>query len=877
MMVERYSHGNVQEELTGGKVPEKLHIKFQNLFETPVFKTEVNKYFHEIFPNLFEKYKLVPAKGGTEFEEYADMSYPMHILNGILPAMLYLEKKLLENEYTSEWVKKEDPDVIMLIKCTLVGITLHDINKIVGKSNLKESLYSLNEVLSNLNLKLSDEEANIVKYLVVGTEDRTRYTIPDVELPKRRNLERVIKDYLLPAVHLADSISVPPPESLSDLFRLLQEKILKYFPDVHAFYFNDSPYEVLSRYLQFRLLKKIEGKIILISPKGFLWIGKPLAIEDVERMLLDLEKEYKKLLQEKLEDFITCDWQKAQLDIFRYVHPTKDFIKDELIPTLLEKKRNDILFRGLPRDNIKKEHAKKEIEKLEADGKIDVMVILKLLLTLSTNNAVTEKRKSEYIRKYYPEIKDVKDPVEKNVKKIIIATNQFNGNIDELYNILVELLVENYKEEKINILEVFKTVLSYAYLDNKPFFGIRTQDVGEKRNICLICGAEANIAAKEGVAFGFSARGFTNRTVVSLKNEESKICKICLAEITLRKLVFGESEDQYAVYIDASDYTIPIINAKKVAEKIENAINDIRGFSSDEIYNLYKIVYGYDFKEDSKYVLVPFLMAYTKKAKKEADFLEEFYWILSFATNTGFKVYLTYPMNPDRIRKETFISDYAFPSIKRLKWDEIRMNKLEYVKDEFEILMNLAKKINRKGWKNELTRVLNDYSTSPLSFFYYLSRLESPSGFFDKNKDKIQTVYERIGGNIMGIIEMLADKASEIEWSGDTASKQTEMFRIAIEALKIGVQRKLPKEDIIAIMAGMITKRVNFPKEKEIEELCKMIYEQLYEKVWNKKIPSKAELRYWKYAFAFEYLRKSEEKRQQQKDEKKNDSKEVKK
>ena len=904
----------------------QIKLKLQNVFETPLFMNVVKEYFQNIFPKIFDRYHITLAKGGTGFEEYSDMSYPMHILNGILPAMLYLEQKLLENEHTSELVDKEDSDIKMRIKCTLLGITFHDINKLIGKSDLIKSLEHLDKILGELRLELSDEEKSIVKYLIVGAEDRTTYTIPDIELPKRRNLDRVIKDYLLEAVHLADSISIPPEESFSHTFKLLQKKIQSYFPEVHTFYFNESPYEVLSRYLLTKLISRIEGKILLISPKGFIWIGKSLNIGEIESILHELETEYQNLLLDQLDSFLICDWQKAQLDIFRYVAPTKDFVKEKLIPVLLERKRNLILYRGLPSDEKERENIRKEIEKMEVNGKLNIMIIFKLILTLTANNDNVKKLKKEKEEKYFTiklnksiknllENKDKKgiieslgldidendlqiekeknmwkviikekyfyeikedgnlvamkinanNPVLRNVRKIIAATREFDGDEDKLYDVLVELLTENYKEETINIKEVLKAVLSYAYLGNSPIFGITIQDVGDKQNICSICGAEANIVAKEGIAFGFAPRGFTNRTVVSIKNIERKICKTCLAEVMLRKLIFSRSKDLYAVYIDACDYTTPILNAERVAEKIEEQINGIRALSND-ILNSYRIFYGYPFK-DSKNVMIPFLMAHLQTGK-EADFLRRFYELLVFAGNTGFKVYLTYAMNPDRIKRETFVLDYAPKPIKKLKWDRIRIDELQCVRKEFEILMNLAKAVSGRRWQNEFVRILNDYAASPLAFFYYLYRLDNPFGFINKNQDKIQLVYGRIGGEIMGVIEKLADKASEIEWSGYTASKQTWIIRTAIDALKTGVQRKLDKEDVIALMAGIINKKVKVPKKDAIDDFCHTVYEDLYEKTWQKKIPSKTELRYWTYGFAFEYSKKSEEKRKKKKEEK---------
>ena len=379
----------------------QIKLKLQNVFETPLFMSVVKEYFQNIFPKIFERYNTTPAKGGTGFEEYSDMSYPMHILNGILPAMLYLEQKLLENEHTSELVGKEDSDIKMLIKCTLLGITVHDINKFIGKSDLIESLEYLDKILDELRLELSDEEKNIIKYLIVSTEDRTRYTIPDIELPKRRNLDRVIKDYLLEAIHLADSISVPPEESFSYTFRMLQKKLQNYFPEVHTFYFHDSPYEVLSRYLLIKLISRIEGKILLISPKGFIWIGKSLNKDDLKNILHELETEYQNLLLDQLDNFLICDWQKAQLDIFRYVPPKKDFVKTKLIPVLLERKRDLILYRGLPSNEEERENIRKEIEKLEANGKLDIILLFKLILTLTVNNDNVRKLKKEKENKYF--------------------------------------------------------------------------------------------------------------------------------------------------------------------------------------------------------------------------------------------------------------------------------------------------------------------------------------------------------------------------------------------------------------------------------------------------------------------------------------------
>ncbi|RLI78045.1 hypothetical protein DRP05_08375, partial [Archaeoglobales archaeon] len=633
----------------------QIKLKLQNVLETSLFNNIVKEYFQNTFPKIFEKYNTTPAKGGIGFEEYSDMSYPMHILNGILPSMIYLEQKLLENENTSELVKREDSDIKMLVKCTLLGITLHDINKLVGKSSLIESLEHFDGIINELGLRLSNEEKNIIKYLIVSTEDKTRYTISDSELPRRRSLDRFIKDYLLEVVHLADGISIPPEESFSHTFYITSKKLRNYFPEVHTFYFHEAPYEVLSRYLLIKFIGQIDGKILLISPRGFIWIGKRLTSKEIEKLLNKFKNEFEKLLLDNLDKMVILTWEKTQLDIFRFFEPTEEFIKN-LIKNFIEKNEYFLLEYKLPRDETKKENIKREIEKLKEEGKIDILVLLRAVSNIKPDDKISRKIKNNLKKNWLLDAEEVK---EKELK-IIGATHRFSiEEKEKLYSEFVKMVKEEYKNSKIDIKELFRTVLAYAYLDNKPIFEIKVHDIGDKQNICSICGAETSIVAKEGVAFGFAPRGFTNRTVVSIKNTERKTCETCLAEVMLRKLIFSRSKDLYAVYIDACDYTTPILNAEGVAKKIEEQINCLRALSND-IFNSYRIVYGYPFK-DSKNVMIPFLMAHLQTGK-EADFLRRFYELLVFASNTGFKVYLTYALNPDRIKKETFVLDYALYS-----------------------------------------------------------------------------------------------------------------------------------------------------------------------------------------------------------------------
>lgn len=94
---------------------------------------------------------------------------------------------------------------------------------------------------------------------------------------------------------------------------------------------------------------------------------------------------------------------------------------------MLERKRDLILYRGLPSDETKREEIRKEIEKLENGGKLEIMLLFKLILTLTPNSNNVKRLKKEKEKKYYPEVKDITSPVLRNVRKVITAANNLMG------------------------------------------------------------------------------------------------------------------------------------------------------------------------------------------------------------------------------------------------------------------------------------------------------------------------------------------------------------------------------------------------------------------------------------------------------------------
>ena len=848
----------------------EIKIKPRKIFKTKLFQNETKLYFSKVFFKLFKKYRLKPAKGGKAFEEKVrngkirgqdlpDMSYPMHILNGIIPSLKLLENKWLNKGLINE--NSENEDIKILLRCLLIAFTFHDINKLHNEIDLKTSVEKYFEKdLKDLEIELNKEEKEIVKYLILATEERTRFTIPDDKLPTRRGLNRLIKDDLIEIIHLADSISIPM-RNYNDLLKIWRK--LRNYVDVNVFYFDEIPYEILVRFIVERLRENVDCYVI--SPRGFIYEGNLEINKDY------LIKSFENFLYRNIEKMIEVDRNKAQLDIFRFIDISEENVL-KLIEKVISNFGFEYFYKGISSDKEIREALTKEFEGFndEEKRKFAILTFLYKLTKNKSREKKVEKLTSKFSDKYFKmdneifgldrkiveKINSSKDKALKKYLHLYIAAKK-GFDEKEILADLMTLLNENYSgPEKVNLKGIINELLEYAYLNGKKIGDIKFADIGSKKNMCSLCGRETETVAIENLCFGFKPRGFTNRTVVSLSNTQKNICSVCLTEITFRKLIFGKKENIQAVYIDAYDYFVPLMeeNLTKyieiVGEKLENLMNDTKSFI--------KAVYGFNVKKEEQ--LSPFLMGFVD-ISKQIEFIRFYKKILDFVYETGFKIYLTYPFNPDKAKIETIIFDYAPKSFKKLEWDKVRIDKIEKTKNEFELLWKLAYTL-KGGSKSDniIVSLFNNYADNPMAFYFYLFKLDYPHLFAEKYN--LNLINQRIGVEKMNIIEKLADIASDIEWAKGSASSKTSMIRESLEVLKTGVKKGYGDEEIKSIMVGMLYRKYPYPSKKEkIEEFCKVIYDELFKKLWKGKLPSKKELKYWIYAFAFHYDAKSKEKK----------------
>ena len=112
-----------------------MNIQFEQraYFKTQLFNETTNKYNEIILANLIKHNKLTTAKGSSKYKKFSDMPYHIHIINGIYPALLLLEKLFEEDQV-------EDPSLEKFLKAFIMGFTLHDLNKITDEDDLQKTV-----------------------------------------------------------------------------------------------------------------------------------------------------------------------------------------------------------------------------------------------------------------------------------------------------------------------------------------------------------------------------------------------------------------------------------------------------------------------------------------------------------------------------------------------------------------------------------------------------------------------------------------------------------------------------------------------------------------------------------------------------------------
>jgi len=362
--------------------------------------------------------------------------------------------------------------------------------------------------------------------------------------------------------------------------------------------------------------------------------------------------------------------------------------------------------------------------------------------------------------------------------------------------------------------------------------------------MCAFTGGTGLIEYKEDVAFSMKARGFSNRTITSLNNNKSHISDLFTEENRLRKSHFSNKDANIVIYNDFFEATLEInrdiLIASAKAKDIE-VLNDMSlqlDKSAKFQYNIFNLNF------DKMGTTIEDNFYYVWKCLKLAKFL-------------GVRSYVTGIMSQYQPHKEIFHFENAPKFLQQLGWDKVRLVKLNVILEEMSLVLTLGKK--------RLNANLLKLSECRDAYFsiYYLLKEDERNKVYGKLINFINNNPQLFSN--MTITEKLADLATNIKLIGysSSGSEETWLIRKALEFVRKEVKQSYSREDAIQRTCGNIYKSLRldeYVNPEAIEEFAIAVYDELFVKEWEGKLPNINREKDWIYQFAFLYRKKSLEK-----------------
>lgn len=280
-----------------------LNFAKRGFFKSRLFNDVTQLLLDTLLPSIVKQYGLISAKGGTgrnftgklaeSIYNSTDMPYHIHILNGLIPSLKLLEEKFEQEQ----WL--HNPELILYLKCFIVGFTFHDINKIVGNEELNQAVEGFIVQLCE-NLGVSSfflewkEWIEEIKFLVLSTEYRTKiYGIQKTTIREYEFFNTILAEYS----HVADAIaSIQNIKNTSEFYEKLSNcrldgKKLSALWDISYIEVQENIFTLLSQKLLLTVKNVIQNKykqkVLFSLRNGFIFLGKPLNRNEVENIKID--------------------------------------------------------------------------------------------------------------------------------------------------------------------------------------------------------------------------------------------------------------------------------------------------------------------------------------------------------------------------------------------------------------------------------------------------------------------------------------------------------------------------------------------------------------------------------------------------------------
>ncbi len=896
----------------------------EEYFKTDLFQRVTQEYFDTVLNGILNYKEIIPAKGlfivnGEVKRDYYDMPYHIHILNGLILALLIYEKYLIKLNLI------EYADAEKYVKTFILGYTFHDANKLTGKEKWEEALIELDKMIEQLNVNKFFAEfytyRNDVYFLALATENRSSILANQFKVAlEYKHLNEILAEFC----HFADGVATIQE---LDGVEVLYKEILKMTTklsniiDINISYIKlfENPYTLLSQNLMNtakNILVENGREIFYIMRDGFIFFGDDLKENEKLAIFrnfknddLDIQKLVKIDAQQfDLSSVISIGIDKILLDdiidkkqnSFLLLSPNgpdkiqffDDFVKfSELLIQqaglpIITKIQNSKLYLYFA-DNASEENpdfvkifsfikmqwlngkSNKAWEKdfKEWTDKNEVLPIVFESEFQVNENEMVAIRKFSDVKKYFEAITKSTSAILKTYIAIFKTLNILNS-FDEVEQ--KEEYIENqYKEietgfAKGETVEGANSLLSefykkyFTFKGNKDFSFLNEYlpVIPEKKNMCAFTAQNGTEQYKDSNAFGMNARGFSNRTVASLKNEYSHVSRLFAEENKLRKSAFDRAKSNNVVYYDFFETTLDI------DKNIINAVINSKNYKITEKSEI----------QFTKSIKFQYNLNNLEFIEMSDNMKDVFYFVwkhLLFVKNLGIRSYITGIMSPYRSHKEVFVYENAPKFIKDLGWDRVRLIDIDMVMDERDLLYSIGARN-----KSMDTGLVLNYAETPNSIFkaFYQYAAHNDDTQTNMIAAKITKFINKYPFKIKGmtVIEKLVDIALQIDSSAKSGSEETWLIRSALDFLRKNVKEKLSKEDTIQQIAGNIYKtlRQGYTDTSVIESFAKLVYVELYENEWHEKLPTLNRQKDWIYQFGFVFKQKTNEIIQEKSDEK---------
>lgn len=834
-------------------------------------------------------------KDGRLWKDYYDMPYHTHILIGLIPSLAIYEKFLQE----SSWIDSAESEIylkVFILGYTFHDSNkLFDTDTLEQAiEGLEQRIYQY-DVLSFF--PEFEQYKDNVYFLNLSDEDRTsvlankyKITLDSKHIKEDLGLLCKFADGLASSQKLDNVAELYKDTARCVKLLAAQSANLAKTLTVSYVQIRDNPYILLSQNM-LRATRKVlyanDKQVLFATRNGFVFFGNDLDQEEYAQTLkviqnrggdikhLELTKVdaqkctfdfigTKEFNQEILDDItdelkdkflaLSPNGLDKFIDFSLFVQfnekliaaldlPIKTKVKDDKLYLFfdenIEQASKEYFVKCYCLNKIKWLNAKKnKVWKRDLDYWINEKIALPNSFELdnivfTTNldivNFIKTNTKSSnaLLKTYLNFIKSTLPLLEKDEEELEELVEELSNEILDNFNSAIS--------ENSIIKDFFERYFTFRGETALDFINSYNPIIPKKAEMCAFTGGIGQLDYKEGVAFGMKARGFSNRTVTALKNNNSHVSELFAEENKLRKSNKAFPNDSnIVIYIDFFEAQLDI-NRDILAAAVK--AKNLKWLEKD------------DFIEFDKSAKFQYNFYSLEFAKLKTSVEENFFFVrkmLLLIKALGLRVYVTGIMSPYHAHKEAFRFENAPRFVHQLGWNSIRLIEVEQVLAEIKLVILLG----RKRIDSNLLKI----SESRQAYFKIYNELSKEEkrkvyddldNFISNNPDKFN--------ESMTIIQKLVDIAVQLEDKSDSGAKETWLIRTALDFIRKNAKEGVEKEDTIQQISGEIYRKLKQenPDLVVIESFAQAVYEELFEGQWNGKILNLNREKEWIYQFAF--------------------------